>query len=138
MTYVVGAEVLTDIKMCHLWTDVGSKAWFVVKRARVGGLGLISLSSWFFTAQLVFVKVQDYVYMGVATSRPIAHPADGMWVNMEQQWNDIHRKTKALGENPVLMSTTNSMWTALVVSPGLFDEKPVTIHLNYDIIWYKW
>jgi hypothetical protein len=37
-----------------------------------------------------------------AANGPVFHPDTGM--NMEQWWNDIDRKTKGLGEKPVLVS----------------------------------
>jgi hypothetical protein len=53
---------------------------------------------------------------------------------MEHWWNDAWQgKTEVLGKHSVsgpLLSTINSTWTLLELSPGFCDEKSVTNRLN--------
>jgi hypothetical protein len=52
---------------------------------------------------------------------------------MEQEWNEIDRETKELGEQPAALSTTNLTWTDIDTNPGFRGEKPATSHLIYGM-----
>jgi hypothetical protein len=68
-----------------------------------------------------------------ASNGPFGHPRD-IWVNMEQQWNDINRGNQIAQRKTcpsANLSATNPTWSARQENQGLHGEKLATYCLSY-------
>jgi hypothetical protein len=62
------------------------------------------LSSYFIVFFYCYDGVTLCLCWTAASNRPIVHPPNDTWVNMEQQWNVRDGKTKGLGVKPVAVT----------------------------------